>query len=182
MWRPGCGARSQREGAATGEAQAEAVTPPSETIGDLLDLDDIHVEFAPDLVALALDPATGLDARIRTMREHVARGFGLILPEMRLTDRPDLPPGTYTIRLLGVRNMPAPSCGRAGCFALVGDRPEALPRGRGREGAGLRRARALDRGPKIARRPRWRGRRWSRRPRFWRLICWRCSSATLRGF
>jgi len=121
-------ARSQREGAATGEAQAEAVTPPSETIGDLLDLDDIHVEFAPDLVALALDPATGLDARIRTMREHVARGFGLILPEMRLTDRPDLPPGTYTIRLLGVEHARAEL--RPGrLLALVGDRPEALPEG-----------------------------------------------------
>ncbi len=73
----------------------------------MLDLDDIHVEFAPDLVALALDPATGLDARIRTMREHVARGFGMILPEMRLTDRADLPAGTYAIRLMGVEHARA---------------------------------------------------------------------------
>ncbi|WP_284267004.1 FHIPEP family type III secretion protein, partial [Roseicyclus amphidinii] len=108
-------------------AQAAAATP-AETIGDLLDLDDIHVEFAPDLVALALDPATGLDARIRTMREHVARGFGLILPEMRLTDRPDLPPGTYAIKLLGVEHARATL--RPGrLLALVGDRPEALPAG-----------------------------------------------------
>jgi flagellar biosynthesis protein FlhA len=72
--------------------------------GDLLDVDDIHVEFAPDLVSLALDPATGLDARVKNMREHVARAFGVLLPEMRLTDRGDLPPGTYSIRLLGVEH------------------------------------------------------------------------------
>ena len=73
-------------------------------MGDLLDIDDIHVEFAPDLVGLALDPGTGLDARIRNMREHIARAFGVLLPEMRLTDRADLEPGTYAIRLLGVEH------------------------------------------------------------------------------
>ena len=101
---------------------------PADRIGDLLDLDDIHVEFAPDLVALALDPATGLDARIRTMREHLARAFGLILPEMRLTDRPDLPPGTYAIRLLGVEQARA-TLDPGRLLALAGDRPEALPPG-----------------------------------------------------
>lgn len=121
--------RSLRAEAAAADAPAQtAAATPAETIGDLLDLDDIHVEFAPDLVALALDPATGLDARIRTMREHVARGFGLILPEMRLTDRPDLPPGTYAIKLLGVEHARATL--RPGrLLALAGDRPEALPAG-----------------------------------------------------
>ncbi len=37
---------------------------------------------------MVLDPATGLDARIMNMRNHVVRNFGLILPEMRLTDDP----------------------------------------------------------------------------------------------
>lgn len=85
----------------------EAPETPKETSGDLLDVDDIHIEFSPDLVSLALDPATGLDARIKNMREHVARAFGVLLPEMRLTDRGDLPPGTYTIRLLGVEHATA---------------------------------------------------------------------------
>lgn len=85
----------------------EALEGPKETSGDLLDVDDIHVEFSPDLVSLALDPATGLDARIKNMREHVARSFGVLLPEMRLTDRGDLPPGTYSIRLLGVEHATA---------------------------------------------------------------------------
>lgn len=87
--------------------ETEALESPKETSGDLLDVDDIHVEFSPDLVSLALDPATGLDARIKNMREHVARAFGVLLPEMRLTDRGDLPPGTYSIRLLGVEHATA---------------------------------------------------------------------------
>ena len=60
-------------------------------MGDLLDLDDIHVEFAPDLVDMVLDPATGLDARIANLRSHVATGFGVLLPEIRLTDNAALP-------------------------------------------------------------------------------------------
>ena len=74
-------------------------------MGDLLDFDDIHIEFAPDLVPMVLDPATGLDARIQNMRSHVATTFGLILPEMRLTDEPTLPPGAYRIKLQGVEKV-----------------------------------------------------------------------------
>ncbi|NAZ37284.1 flagellar biosynthesis protein FlhA [Rubellimicrobium sp. CFH 75288] len=71
------------------------------SLGDLLDLDEIHVEFAPDLVEVVLDPATGLDIRIGTMRRHVAQGYGLILPEIRLTDSAALPAGQYRIRIQG---------------------------------------------------------------------------------
>ncbi len=71
-------------------------------IGDLLDFDEIHVEFAPDLVSMVLDPVTGLETRISNMRNHVASSYGLILPEMRLTDDGALSPGTYRIRLQGV--------------------------------------------------------------------------------
>ncbi|WP_136635990.1 flagellar biosynthesis protein FlhA [Pseudooceanicola onchidii] len=87
------------------ETQVEAdedPRPANRPIGDLLDLDDIHVEFAPDLVDMVLDPGTGLDARIANMRNHVASHFGLILPEIRLTDDPSLPTGTYLVRLQGV--------------------------------------------------------------------------------
>ena len=80
--------------------------PPAEvrptSLGDVLDIDEIHVTFAPDLVAMVLDPATGLDARILNMRNHVARNWGLILPEIRLTDDPALGPGEYAILIQGV--------------------------------------------------------------------------------
>jgi flagellar biosynthesis protein FlhA len=79
--------------------------PHRRLMGDILDFDDIHVEFSSSLVAMVLDPATGLDARITNMRNHVATAFGLILPEIRLTDDPLLPPGSYRIRLQGVERV-----------------------------------------------------------------------------
>ena len=60
------------------------------------------MEFAPNLVPVVMDEATGLDARIVNMRNHIATEFGLILPEIRLTDNPGLAPGTYAIRIQGV--------------------------------------------------------------------------------
>jgi flagellar biosynthesis protein FlhA len=83
----------------------DEVTPKSAAIGDVLDLDDIHVEFAPDLVEMVLDPATGLDARITNMRQHVAENFGVLLPEIRLTDNAALGAGTYVIRVQGVEQV-----------------------------------------------------------------------------
>lgn len=84
---------------------AAAEPPPRKGIGDVLDFDEIHIEFAPNLVSMVLDPATGLDSRIFNMRNHVAASYGLILPEMRLTDEPTLLPGTYRIRLQGVERV-----------------------------------------------------------------------------
>jgi len=80
-------------------AEAEVRRPG---IGDLLDLDDIHLRFAPDLVGMVLDPSTGLEARISSMRDHVATEFGIILPEIRLTDEAGLPGGRYDILVQGV--------------------------------------------------------------------------------
>lgn len=74
------------------------------TLGDLLELDDVHVEFSPSLVDMVLDPGTGLDARIANMRSHVASAFGLILPEIRLTDNLSLSNGTYVLRIQGVES------------------------------------------------------------------------------
>ncbi len=109
-------------------ATSEELKPSKTPIGDLLDLDDIHVEFAPDLVSMVLDPATGLDARIANMRTHVATAFGLILPEIRLTDDASLPAGTYVIKVQGVeqvRDRLFPD--RA--LALLPEGPDVLPAG-----------------------------------------------------
>lgn len=83
--------------------QAPKAEPAQEkSLGDMLDLDDIHVEFAPDLVEMVLDPGIGLDARIGNMRNHVATEFGLLLPEIRLTDSAALPLGQYVVHVHGV--------------------------------------------------------------------------------
>ena len=99
-------ARARAEDAAKAPEEA---TPKArqKSLGDTLDLDDIHVEFAPDLVNMVLDPGTGLDARIENMRLHVAESYGLILPEIRLTDDPALPSGSYVIRIQGVEQARA---------------------------------------------------------------------------
>jgi len=86
-----------------GPSLVSADAPARKTsMGDLLDLDDIHVEFAPDLVDMVLDPATGLDVRIGNMRNHVATAFGVLLPEIRLTDDASLPSGGYRVKVQGV--------------------------------------------------------------------------------
>lgn len=87
------------------EAAAPEAPARIRPIGDVLDFDDIHIEFAPNLVGMVLDPATGLDSRIANMRTHIASAFGLIIPEIRLTDEPALHPGTYRIRLQGVERV-----------------------------------------------------------------------------
>ena len=98
--------RAHRRNTST-PAEAEVASPATakKSIGDILDFDEIHIEFAPNLVAMVLDPATGLDARIANMRNHVAAHYGLILPEIRLTDEATLNPGTYAIRLQGVEKV-----------------------------------------------------------------------------
>ncbi len=93
--------RAAQEAAAPPDP-ADTPEPAPARLGDSLDLDDIHVQFAPDLVPMVLDPATGLDARIGNMRNHVAQLYGMVLPEIRLTDDAGLPPGSYVIRIQGV--------------------------------------------------------------------------------
>jgi flagellar biosynthesis protein FlhA len=95
------GAAARRD-AALPSAPAEPALPRPKSLGDVLDVDEIHMEFAPDLVPVVMDAATGLDARIANMRSHVASEFGLILPEIRLTDNAGLAPGSYAIRIQGV--------------------------------------------------------------------------------
>ncbi len=99
----------------------------AQSLGDILDLDDIHVEFAPDLINMVLDPATGLDARIANMRVHVATHFGLILPDIRLTDDPSLPVGHYAVKIQGVKQAEdrlIPSR-----VLAIGGEPDKLPDG-----------------------------------------------------
>lgn len=92
----------RKEAEAKAAPKPEAEAPPKKSLGDLLDVDEIHMEFAPNLVPVVMDAATGLDARILNMRNHIAQAFGLIMPEIRLTDNPGLPPGTYAIRIQGI--------------------------------------------------------------------------------
>jgi flagellar biosynthesis protein FlhA len=107
-----------------GQSSSQAV----KSMGDILDLDDIHIEFAPDLVAMVLDPATGIEARIENMRSHVATNFGLVLPEIRLTDDRSLGRGVYVIRIHGVEQV-RDKLFSDSVLALMPDDPDLLPPG-----------------------------------------------------
>jgi flagellar biosynthesis protein FlhA len=76
--------------------------PRKKTLGDMLDLDEIHVEFADDLIDIAMDEGAGIGARIQNMRNHIAGAYGIIIPEIRLTDNGSLSAGEYAIRIQGV--------------------------------------------------------------------------------
>jgi len=112
------------------EEQMEETAQPPETkaLGDVLDLDDLHLEFAPDLVSMVLDTGTGLDARIANMRTHVATSYGLILPEIRLSDQPELENGTYVVKVQGVEQVRG-TLHPDMMLALMPDNHEALPPG-----------------------------------------------------
>ncbi|MEM6489169.1 MAG: flagellar biosynthesis protein FlhA [Pseudomonadota bacterium] len=70
-------------------------------LGDLIDVDEVHVRFHPSIVGAMIDSAAGLDARIANLRRHVASEFGIVLPEIRLTDDPLLAQGHYAILVQG---------------------------------------------------------------------------------
>lgn len=94
--------RGRAEEALTELPLAEGAPQPAARIGDVLDTDDISVEIGSDLIVTALDQARGLGSRISNLRIHIARSFGMILPDVRITDTDDLPPGDYQIRIQGV--------------------------------------------------------------------------------
>ncbi|WP_207100015.1 flagellar biosynthesis protein FlhA [Paracoccus shandongensis] len=100
------GWRLYRKGAvapALPEVKPDAAAPrPAARIGDVLDTDEISVEIGTDLVLIALDQARGLGSRITNLRIHIARAYGLILPDVRITDTDELHPGDYQIRIHGV--------------------------------------------------------------------------------
>ncbi|MCK5750942.1 MAG: FHIPEP family type III secretion protein, partial [Oricola sp.] len=88
--------------------QAAEVAPPpkpketKKQLGDVLDVDEIHVEFSGDLIPLALDSVNGLEPRIVKIRHYIAAEFGFIIPPIRLTDNLDLKANENVIKIQGV--------------------------------------------------------------------------------
>lgn len=88
---------------AAGEALPDKEKEKPETsLGDVLDLDEIHVEFAPNLVPIAMESDAGIDSRIAKIRKYVAAEFGFIVPAIRLTDNASFHNNEYVIRIHGV--------------------------------------------------------------------------------
>ncbi|MEL6767251.1 MAG: flagellar biosynthesis protein FlhA [Pseudomonadota bacterium] len=89
------------EGAEEEAAEPEGMLGRDRPLGDLLDVDEIHVRFSPALLPAIIAPGAGLDARISNMRRHIATEFGFVMPEVRLTDDPLLPGDHYAILIHG---------------------------------------------------------------------------------
>ncbi|MDS9466945.1 FHIPEP family type III secretion protein [Paracoccus sp. MBLB3053] len=81
---------------------ASAPVPVTARIGDVLDTEEISIDIGPGLIVSALDQGRGLGQRITNLRLHIARNFGLILPDVRITDGNGFQDGEYVIRLQGV--------------------------------------------------------------------------------
>ena len=82
--------------------EKESPAPIQSRIGDVLDTDEICVEIGTGLIVSALDAGRGLGQRITNLRLHIARTYGLILPDVRITDGVGFRDGEYVIRLQGV--------------------------------------------------------------------------------
>lgn len=140
-------------------------------VGDLLDLDEIHVEFAADMVEAVMDEATGLGNRITNMRNHIIGHFGIIIPEIRLTDSTTLENGTYVIRIQGVE-MARAKLRPHQALVLLGDDAALAPRAR------MCRSRSMPPPPAGSRRrirsaPPLPVSPSSHRRKLWQRICWK---------
>jgi flagellar biosynthesis protein FlhA len=115
--------KTLRKASGIDDAKTPPAPPPEKTLGDLMSLDEIQVEFATDLVPLALDMATGLEMRIAKIRNYIAGEFGFVVPPIRLTDNADLSAGDYVISIHGVET--ARFRLRSDCLLTIVDDGEA---------------------------------------------------------
>ncbi len=104
----GAGLMTHRAQAAEAAKPAADALPAPEVaaekpMGDAIDLDDLHIAFSPDLIAIVTDAGTGLESRITALRRHLATELGFVMPEVRITDEPTLGTSCYEIRIHGVK-------------------------------------------------------------------------------
>ncbi|MCZ4297448.1 flagellar biosynthesis protein FlhA [Henriciella marina] len=86
------------------EAKESAYDAPEPAvIGDSIHSDEIHLEVAPDLVALVLQGADGFENRVDKIRRYIAEEYGFVLPSIRMTDNPTLAKNSYRVRIQGVK-------------------------------------------------------------------------------
>ena len=98
----------------------EASTNAEPSFGDLLDVDDIHVELSPNLVQAVIAGDGSFDSRVEKIRRYVIQEYGFIMPPIRVTDKPALNSNQYELKVHGV--AVAKNTLQAGRFlALIAD-------------------------------------------------------------
>ena len=95
--------KNKAEAAKKAEEPVEEPTekPQEQKLGDALDIDEISVELAPNLVSTVMGEDFGFDQRIQKIRKFVTTEYGFILPSIRLTDNALLSDDTYKIKVQG---------------------------------------------------------------------------------
>ncbi|MEM6650399.1 MAG: FHIPEP family type III secretion protein, partial [Pseudomonadota bacterium] len=92
---------AETERLAKAAAPAKPVEKPkASTLGDVLDLDEIHVELDQSLTALLAGTQETFDRRIEKLRKFVIQRYGFVMPPVRVTDA-GLGAGQYRISLQG---------------------------------------------------------------------------------
>lgn len=84
------------------DPETDTDIPQRNDLAEALDTDELSVEIASDLIPAAMDEARGLASRITSLRMFVARRYGVILPDVRITDGTGFTDGHYVIRVNGV--------------------------------------------------------------------------------
>ncbi|MEM6676676.1 MAG: flagellar biosynthesis protein FlhA [Pseudomonadota bacterium] len=105
----------------------EGILGRERPLGDLIDVDEIHVRFHPTLLPAMIAPGAGLEARITNMRRHIATEFGFIMPDVRLTDDPLLPENSYAVHIHGTETARATLEPRGVMVLLDETQPLATP-------------------------------------------------------
>ena len=70
-------------------------------IEDLIEADDILLKVSPSIARNFLRSESGLENRIRPLRMHIAEKYGLLIPQVRVSEWPGLEGGKYRILLHG---------------------------------------------------------------------------------
>lgn len=85
-------------------SEGEPAEAGSERMEDLLHVDPLELEIGFRLIGLA-DPSRGGDllARLKAVRQRVARELGLIVPQVRIHDSIGLPPNDYRVKIRGTQ-------------------------------------------------------------------------------
>jgi flagellar biosynthesis protein FlhA len=84
------------------QAELAKAVPPEKKVEDFLEVDPMRVELGAGLVPLA-DPKRGgdLKQRVSTVRSMMAAEIGILLPKVRIKDRPSLSEFQYEIQIAG---------------------------------------------------------------------------------
>jgi flagellar biosynthesis protein FlhA len=84
--------------------EGEPAETGSDRMEDLLHVDPLELEIGFRLIGLA-DPSRGGDllARLKAVRQRVARELGLIVPQVRIHDSISLTPNDYRVKIRGTQ-------------------------------------------------------------------------------